>query len=130
MLNGQNSSRVASLDHGFGTGEPFSIGVEEELFLVDPLTGRQVNPSAAVLERLPDTRGTIARELHACQVELIAEVCATAVHAATAPQRGTVEIRALDAQTNPAHTASIVALVHCLARHAAHADPEPDPAPG
>jgi hypothetical protein len=30
----------------FGSERPFSIGVEEELFLVDPVTGRQVNSSA------------------------------------------------------------------------------------
>ncbi len=61
-------------DHRFGSGEPFSVGVEEELFLVDPLTGRQTNTSAAVLERLGDVDGTVERELHACQVELITNV--------------------------------------------------------
>src|SRR6185437_11184499 len=35
------------------------------------------------------------------------------------PRLGTVEIRALDAQTRPADTAALVALVHCLARDAA-----------
>ncbi len=60
----------------FGSGRPFSIGVEEELFLVDPVTGRQANASEAVLERVADVRGEVAPELHACQVELITEVCA------------------------------------------------------
>lgn len=60
--------------HRFGSSEPFSIGVEEELFLVDPLTGRQTNTSAAVLERLGEVEGTVERELHACQVELITNV--------------------------------------------------------
>jgi glutamate---cysteine ligase / carboxylate-amine ligase len=59
----------------FGSGEPFSVGVEEELFLVDPVTGRQANASAAVLERLGPVEGTVERELHACQVELITDVC-------------------------------------------------------
>jgi glutamate---cysteine ligase / carboxylate-amine ligase len=45
------------------------------------------------------------------------------------PRLGTVEIRSLDAQTRLADTAGLVALVHCLARHAAQADAEPDPAP-
>jgi carboxylate-amine ligase len=45
------------------------------------------------------------------------------------PKLGTVEIRALDAQTSLDDTAGLVALVHCLARHAADADPETDPAP-
>jgi carboxylate-amine ligase len=61
----------------FGSGRPFSIGVEEELFLVDPVTGRQANASAAVLERIGDVNGEVAPELHACQVELITGVCAS-----------------------------------------------------
>jgi carboxylate-amine ligase len=264
----------------FGSERPFSVGVEEELFLVDPVTGRQVNSSTAVLERVEkvgQVAGKVERELHACQVELITDICAstgeaigtlddlrravvqtgagllgsgthpaasegegeitdkeryerirdllgdavatpvgglhihvgmpdseTAIRAfnglrrhlpllqalaanspfrhgrdtglasarevtirgwprsgvpramrdyedfcATArllaraadvpdytwfwwklrphPRLGTVEIRALDAQTSLRDTASLVALVHCLARHAAEADPEPDP---
>ncbi len=61
-------------DNRFGSGEPFTIGVEEELFLVDPLTGRQTNTSGAVLERLGEVEGRVERELHACQVELITNV--------------------------------------------------------
>ena len=67
---------ISAAEHGhrFGSGEPFSIGVEEELFLVDPVTGRQTNSSAAVLERIRATAGTVERELHACQIELITDV--------------------------------------------------------
>lgn len=68
------SNSAAEHDHNFGSGQPFSIGVEEELFLVDPVTGRQTNSSAAVLERLGETVGTVERELHACQIELITDV--------------------------------------------------------
>jgi carboxylate-amine ligase len=73
---------MSASEHRFGTGHPFSLGVEEELFLVDPVTGRQIDVSAAVLERLGPVEGTV--ELHACQVELITEVCATAGEAAAA----------------------------------------------
>jgi carboxylate-amine ligase len=66
----EDEARVA-----FGSGEAFSLGVEEELFLVDPVTGRQANTSEAILERLGDAEGQVARELHACQVELITDVC-------------------------------------------------------
>jgi glutamate---cysteine ligase / carboxylate-amine ligase len=62
-------------EDAFGSGEPFTVGVEEELFLVDPVTGRQTNASAAVQERLGSLDGTVERELHACQVELITDVC-------------------------------------------------------
>jgi carboxylate-amine ligase len=43
------------------------------------------------------------------------------------PRLGTVEVRALDAQASLDDTAGLVALAHCLARHAADADPQPDP---
>jgi glutamate---cysteine ligase / carboxylate-amine ligase len=68
----------------FGSGKPFTVGVEEELFLVDPVTGRQANASTAVQQRLGAVRGTVERELHACQVELITDVCESAGEAATA----------------------------------------------
>jgi carboxylate-amine ligase len=45
------------------------------------------------------------------------------------PRLGTVEIRALDAQTSLADTAALVALVQCLARDAAEAGPATDPPP-
>lgn len=65
----------------FGSSAPFSLGVEEELFLVDPVTGEQINAGNAVLERLAGADGTVAREQHACQVELITGVCRTAAEA-------------------------------------------------
>jgi len=61
-------------ENRFGSGEPFSIGVEEELFLVDPVSGAPANASTAVLERLGEVEGQVERELHACQVELITGV--------------------------------------------------------
>jgi glutamate---cysteine ligase / carboxylate-amine ligase len=64
--------------HAFGSSAAFSLGVEEELFLVDPVTGAQIDASHAVLERIGDVDGTVERELHACQVELITGVCDTA----------------------------------------------------
>jgi glutamate---cysteine ligase / carboxylate-amine ligase len=72
----------ATIESAFGSHEPFSVGVEEELFLVDPITGRQANASAAVQARLGAVEGTVERELHACQVELITDVCASAGEAA------------------------------------------------
>jgi carboxylate-amine ligase len=64
--------------NAFGSEAAFSVGVEEELFLVDPVTGSQANASAAVLERLGPVDGTVERELHACQMELITDVCRSA----------------------------------------------------
>jgi glutamate---cysteine ligase / carboxylate-amine ligase len=65
-------------DHAFGTREPFSVGAEEELFLVDPVSGRMVNSSAVVTDRLASAMGGIERELHAGMVEFVSDVCANA----------------------------------------------------
>lgn len=70
--------------HKFGTGAPFSIGLEEELFLVDPVTGQQTNTAQAVLARVGEVAGRLEGELHACQIELITDVHATAGEAAEA----------------------------------------------
>jgi glutamate---cysteine ligase / carboxylate-amine ligase len=66
------------------SADPFSLGVEEELFLVDPLTGRQTNSSEAVMARLGDVDGRVERELHACQIELVTDVCGNAGEAVQA----------------------------------------------
>jgi glutamate---cysteine ligase / carboxylate-amine ligase len=66
----------------FGSGEPFSLGVEEELLLVDPETGALRNAGAQVLERLGELEhGEVKGEVHACQVELITGVCPTVADA-------------------------------------------------
>jgi glutamate---cysteine ligase / carboxylate-amine ligase len=66
----------------FGSGEPFSLGVEEELLLADPVTGALRNAGAAVLDRLGELRGgEVKGEVHACQVELITGVHRTVADA-------------------------------------------------
>jgi glutamate---cysteine ligase / carboxylate-amine ligase len=66
----------------FGAGTPYSLGVEEELFLVDPGDGRQLDAREQVLERIGEPgRGEITGEVHACQIELITDVCATSAEA-------------------------------------------------
>ncbi|MEA2370511.1 MAG: glutamate---cysteine ligase / carboxylate-amine ligase [Solirubrobacteraceae bacterium] len=60
---------------------PFTVGVEEELFLVDPVSGRQANSSAAVRGRLGELDGRVERELHACQIELVTDICTSASEA-------------------------------------------------
>jgi len=63
----------------FGEGEPFTIGVEEELFLVDPGDGHLVNTGPDVIEQIGELRsGEIKNELHKSQIELITGVCTTA----------------------------------------------------
>ena len=62
----------------FGRHEPFTIGVEEELFVVDPRTGELLNEAPHVLAELDSSGpGQVKSEVHACQVELITDVCRT-----------------------------------------------------
>jgi carboxylate-amine ligase len=75
------------MEHAFSADGAYSVGVEEELFLVDPVTGGQINASAAVQSRLGSVEGEVERELHASQVELITDVCATAGEAGRALAR-------------------------------------------
>jgi carboxylate-amine ligase len=65
-------------EHHFGEGEPFSLGLEEELFVVDPADGRLLNAGGEVLEQLDELgRGEVKSELHRSQIELITGVCST-----------------------------------------------------
>jgi carboxylate-amine ligase len=69
-------------EHHFGEGEPFTIGLEEELFLVDPDDGHLVNTGAEVIEQIGELpRGEIKNELHRSQIELITGVHTTAQEA-------------------------------------------------
>ncbi|MEA2193027.1 MAG: glutamate---cysteine ligase / carboxylate-amine ligase [Solirubrobacteraceae bacterium] len=64
--------------HHFGEGEPWTLGLEEELFVVDPQDGGLRNNGAEVLEQLGELeRGEVKSELHRSQIELITGVCAT-----------------------------------------------------
>src|ERR1700729_2645096 len=108
MVGGEILSSDDQIDSAFGSGESFTVGVEEELFLVDPVSGRQANASAAVKDRLGrgPVHGTIERELHACQVELITDICRSASDAVGqlgAPRRAVLETGAglLGSGTHP-----------------------------
>ena len=60
----------------FDDGERLTLGLEEELFLVDPEHGRLRNCGAEVLEQLGTLeRGEVKSELHRSQIELITGVC-------------------------------------------------------
>ena len=71
-------------EHHFGEGEPFSLGLEEELFVVDPADGRLLNTGGEVLDQLDELeRGEVKSELHRSQIELITGVCSTVEEAVT-----------------------------------------------
>jgi carboxylate-amine ligase len=70
------------MDHRFGGGDAFSLGVEEELFVVDPDSGRMVNGGPEVIESVvAPEHGEVEGEVKASQLELITGVCATVADA-------------------------------------------------
>lgn len=54
---------MPAVEHRFGTGKPFSLGVEEELCLVAPDSGRLRNSAPEVLDRLAKPAGTLAEAM-------------------------------------------------------------------
>jgi glutamate---cysteine ligase / carboxylate-amine ligase len=65
-------------DHSFGSSPPLSLGVEEELLLVDE-RHRLVAESELVLERIPaSARERISTEIFAEQIELKTGICHSA----------------------------------------------------
>jgi carboxylate-amine ligase len=62
--------------------EPFTLGLEEELFVVDPETLMPLSAAAEALTAMDGEEG-FAAELRASQIELITPVCTSPVQAAT-----------------------------------------------
>jgi carboxylate-amine ligase len=70
------------VEHAFGTGTDFSVGIEEELLLVEGDEHRLSHSSAAVLEAMGVDERSARHDLYAAQVELSSPPCRTAGEAA------------------------------------------------
>jgi carboxylate-amine ligase len=64
-----------SMEHSFGATPPFTLGIEEELLLVDPRTHRLANVAEQVLQALDLPEGMAASEAYAAELELRSPVC-------------------------------------------------------
>ena len=82
------------LDHTFGKGDPYTLGVEEEYMLLDPETWDLVQHIDSVLSAVADSEheARINAELMQSVLEVTTPVCRTAadVHVALAQLRGYV----------------------------------------
>jgi carboxylate-amine ligase len=67
----------AFAEHGFGRSEPHTVGVEEELLIVDPVTHAPANTAARVLSAMA-ADGHAGHEAFASEVELRTVPCRTA----------------------------------------------------
>jgi carboxylate-amine ligase len=75
--------QIAEPDHRFGASPPLTIGVEEELLLVDD-ERRLVAAAERVMEGLdPAARESVSTEIFAAQIELKTGICGDAGAAAT-----------------------------------------------
>jgi carboxylate-amine ligase len=68
----------AFADHGFGSSDPFTVGIEEELLLVDPVTRSLSNSSAQVLRGMGASAANAGHEAFASEIELRSSACRTA----------------------------------------------------
>jgi glutamate---cysteine ligase / carboxylate-amine ligase len=74
--------QTAEPDHRFGASPPLTIGVEEELLLVDP-ERRLVAAAEQVIEALdPAAQEAVSTEIFAAQIELKTGICGDAAAAA------------------------------------------------
>ena len=73
-------SRSSVLDHKFGKGDPYTLGVEEEYMLLDPETWDLVQHIDSVLAAVEDTEHSdhITAELMQSVLEVTTPVCRTA----------------------------------------------------
>jgi carboxylate-amine ligase len=76
------------MEHAFGQRPPFTLGLEEELHLVDPVTWRLVPDAARVLAALDLPEGAAGHEAFAAQVELRSPISGDVGEATGALARG------------------------------------------
>ena len=77
---GPARSRASVLDHAFGKGDPYTLGVEEEYMLLDPETWDLVQHIDSVLAAVSDSELSehITAELMQSVLEVTTPVCRTA----------------------------------------------------
>ncbi|HYG96144.1 MAG TPA: YbdK family carboxylate-amine ligase [Solirubrobacterales bacterium] len=78
----KTESEAARTEHNFGCSAPLTIGVEEEVLLVDESCGLVAEGEKVMDEIDPDHRKAVSTEIFATQIELKTGVCMDAAKAA------------------------------------------------
>jgi carboxylate-amine ligase len=78
----KTGSDAARHEHKFGSSTPLTIGVEEEVLLVDEDCGLVAEGEKVMEEIDPDHRGAVSTEIFATQIELKTGICLDAEQAA------------------------------------------------
>jgi carboxylate-amine ligase len=98
------------VEHRFGTGRPYTVGIEEEYMLLDPLTFDLVQRADSILalERDGELAEHLAPELFQSLLEVHTPVCASTAEAAQELRRLRARVseiaRILDLRVGPAGT--------------------------
>ncbi len=85
------------MEHSFGASDPLTLGMEEELLLVDRETHQLAHVAEQVLQRVELPESLAAHEAFASEIELRTPVCRTAGEAAGALAAGRAAARAAGA---------------------------------
>jgi carboxylate-amine ligase len=76
------------MDSAFGSGEPFTVGIEEELLLVDPATGRLAPIAEELLPTIELPPETFGHEAYASEIELRSRPASSSAEAIGYLERG------------------------------------------
>ncbi|HYY21462.1 MAG TPA: YbdK family carboxylate-amine ligase [Thermoleophilaceae bacterium] len=105
------------MDHAFGSGQPFTVGIEEELLLVEPDGHALAHEAERVLAGVDLPEGAAAHEAYAAEIELRSRPSVRAEEAVAALGRGRRAARAtgatlMGAGVHPTAPLGDVRLVH------------------
>jgi glutamate---cysteine ligase / carboxylate-amine ligase len=70
------------MEHSFGREAPFALGMEEELLLVDPASGRLAHESSRLVPRVDATAGTVMHDVYEALVEDASPIVPDAIEGA------------------------------------------------
>ena len=88
---------MAGESHAFGAGEPFSVGLEEELLLVDPETLQLAHVADRILPRIDLPPGRADHEAFLAEIEVRSEPCGSTAAAVAQLAEGRAAARAAGA---------------------------------
>jgi carboxylate-amine ligase len=89
-----SDAALARHEHRFGAGEPFTIGLEEELLLVDDTSLQLAHVADRVLRRIDLPRERVDHEAFLAELEVRSGPCRTATEAVAELAEGRAAIRA------------------------------------
>jgi carboxylate-amine ligase len=72
------------VEHAFGRGRTFALGMEEELLLVDAETHRLAPVSSDLLGRVREGEGSVLQDVYEALVEITSPICAHAIEGGAA----------------------------------------------